>query len=65
MTVGFDDEDDLNHPSFGRAIKKITTKTIEAVRSVFFTDRIFLILICVLIFFKRHLVVLIHPIIND
>jgi hypothetical protein len=39
MTVGFDDEDDLNHPNFGRAIKKITTKTMEVVSSVFFTDR--------------------------
>jgi hypothetical protein len=39
MTVGFDDEDDLNHPNFGRAIKKMTTKTMKAVIRVFFTDR--------------------------
>jgi hypothetical protein len=44
ITVGFGDEVDLNHPSFGRAIKKIITKTIEAVRSVFFTGNKFLMM---------------------
>jgi hypothetical protein len=39
MIVGFGDELDLNHPNFGRAIKKTTTKIMKAVIRVFFTDR--------------------------